>query len=45
MSPVGEVLWHVTMSLEGFIAGSGDATSWVVDHSASREPLPDAWPT
>ena len=25
----GIVLWHVTMSLDGFIAGPGDAMSWV----------------
>jgi dihydrofolate reductase len=26
---VGEVRWHVTMSLDGFIAGSDDAMDWV----------------
>ena len=25
----GKVLWHVTMSLDGFIAGPGDAMDWV----------------
>jgi dihydrofolate reductase len=26
---MGKVLWHVTMSLDGFIAGPGDAMDWV----------------
>jgi dihydrofolate reductase len=26
---VGKVVWHVTMSLDGFIAGPGDAMDWV----------------
>jgi hypothetical protein len=26
---MGLVLWHVTMSLDGFIAGPGDAMDWV----------------
>jgi len=30
MSPEsGKVLWHVTMSLDGFIAGPGDTMDWV----------------
>ncbi|HXM58228.1 MAG TPA: SRPBCC domain-containing protein [Candidatus Dormibacteraeota bacterium] len=27
----GEVLWHVTMSLDGFIAGPGDAMDWIFE--------------
>src|SRR5262249_61581184 len=27
---VGDVIWHTTMSLDGFIAGSDDAMDWVV---------------
>ena len=30
----GTVMWHVTMSLDGFIAGPGDAVDWVFEHSA-----------
>lgn len=26
------VIWHVTMSLDGFIAGPGDAMDWVFEH-------------
>ncbi len=26
---MGKVLWHVTMSLDGFIAGPGDAMDWM----------------
>ncbi len=29
---MGMVLWHVTMSLDGFIAGPGDAMDWVLEH-------------
>jgi dihydrofolate reductase len=29
---MGQVLWHVTMSLDGFIAGPGDDMSWLADH-------------
>jgi dihydrofolate reductase len=28
--PVSSVIWHVTMSLDGFIAGRGDSMDWVV---------------
>jgi dihydrofolate reductase len=28
----GEILWHVTMSLDGFIAGPGDAMEWAFRH-------------
>ena len=30
---MGKVLWYVTMSLDGFIAGRGDALDWVTDFS------------
>jgi hypothetical protein len=29
---VAAVVWHVTMSLDGFIAGTGDAMEWVFDY-------------
>jgi dihydrofolate reductase len=29
----GEVLWHVTMSLDGYIAGPDHAMEWVFEHS------------
>jgi dihydrofolate reductase len=29
---MSKVLWHVTMSLDGFIAGPGDDMTWVFDH-------------
>lgn len=29
---VGKVLWHVTMSLDGFVAGPGDAMGWVFEY-------------
>jgi len=30
------VVWHVTMSLDGFIAGPDDAMDWVFDYFAER---------
>jgi dihydrofolate reductase len=32
LSAMGLVLWHVTMSLDGFIAGPGDAMEWVFEN-------------
>jgi hypothetical protein len=32
---MGVVLWHITMSLDGFIAGPDDAMEWVAMGSAS----------
>ena len=29
---MGRVIWHVTMSLDGFIAGPNDSMEWVVAH-------------
>src|SRR5919199_5978849 len=29
-----KVLWHVTMSLDGFIAGPGDSMSWAFGHAS-----------
>ena len=29
---MGQVLWHVTMSLDGFIAGPRDDMTWLADH-------------
>lgn len=28
---IGKVPWHVTMSLDGFIAGPNDAMDWVLE--------------
>jgi dihydrofolate reductase len=36
----GKVLWHVTMSLDGFISGSNDSIDWVFEYES--EPSPDA---
>jgi hypothetical protein len=30
---MGKVLWHATISLDGFIAGPHDAMEWVFDHA------------
>ncbi len=32
MGIMGKVLWHFTMSLDGFIAGPNDAMDWVFDY-------------
>ena len=29
-----EVLWHITMSVDGFIAGPGETMDWVFDYWA-----------
>jgi len=29
---MGQVLWHATMSLDGFIAGPGDDMTWLADY-------------
>ncbi|HLZ24044.1 MAG TPA: dihydrofolate reductase family protein [Ktedonobacterales bacterium] len=29
---MGKVLWHITMSLDGFIAGPGDAMDWIFSY-------------
>jgi dihydrofolate reductase len=29
---MGKVLWHITMSLDGFIAGPGDDMAWLTDY-------------
>lgn len=34
---MGKVLWHVTMSLDGFIAGPDDAMDWVFEHPGPSE--------
>jgi dihydrofolate reductase len=31
---VSKVIWHVTMSLDGFIAGPDDAMDWAFEHGA-----------
>jgi dihydrofolate reductase len=36
---VGNVIWHVTMSLDGFIAGPGDAMDWVFEYPAEPNAL------
>ena len=34
----GIVLWHVTMSLDGFIAGPDDAMDWIFEY---KDPIPE----
>ncbi len=29
---MSKVLWHITMSLDGFIAGPGDDMGWMIDY-------------
>ncbi|MGW0506133.1 dihydrofolate reductase family protein [Micromonospora sp. NPDC003241] len=36
--PAGKVLWHATVSLDGYIAASGDDVTWVFDHFDPEEP-------
>lgn len=31
------MIWHVTMSLDGFIAGPGDSMDWVFDYTGPNE--------
>ena len=38
---MAEVLWHVTMSLDGFIAGPGDSMDWMF-RNAGQSPNPEA---
>jgi hypothetical protein len=33
---MGQVLWHVTMSPDGFIAGPRDDLTWLADHLGSN---------
>lgn len=35
----GKVVWHVTMSLDGFIAGADDAMDWVFEHHTEPSPV------
>ena len=35
------VLWHVTMSLDGFIAGPDDAMDWLFDHARGPDAVID----
>src|SRR4029453_17157210 len=30
--PMGQVLWHITMSLDGYIAGPRDDMTWLADY-------------
>lgn len=44
---MGKVTWHVTMSLDGFIAGPNDAMDWVfgyisLDCAATRAMLEES---
>jgi dihydrofolate reductase len=34
---MGVVLWHITMSLDGFIAGPDDAMEWVFEYPGPNE--------
>lgn len=36
---MSKVIWHVTMSLDGFIAGPGDAMDWVFEHESAPSAL------
>jgi dihydrofolate reductase len=36
---MGSVIWHVTMSLDGFIAGPDDAMDWVFEHQEATNAL------
>lgn len=38
---MGCVLWHVAMSLDGFIAGRDDAMEWVFDHPGPKDLMDD----
>lgn len=35
----GIVLWHTTMSLDGFIAGPGDTMDWIFNYSYPKEEI------
>ena len=37
----GKVLWHVMMSLDGFIAGADDEMDWVFEVDAGRSAMAD----
>jgi dihydrofolate reductase len=39
---MGLVLWHVTMSLDGFIAGPDDAMEWVFEYPGPNEAVAEA---
>ncbi len=39
---MGKVLWHVTMSLDGFIAGPGDAMDWVFRYAGPNPAVDEA---
>jgi dihydrofolate reductase len=38
---VSEVIWHVTMSLDGFIAGRDDAMDWVFEMESAPSAMAD----
>lgn len=35
----GIVLWHTSMSLDGFISGSGDSMDWIFNYSYPKEEI------
>jgi dihydrofolate reductase len=39
---MGKVTWHVTMSLDGFIAGPDDSMEWAFGHGDEPNPIADA---
>jgi dihydrofolate reductase len=39
---VSETIWHITMSLDGFIAGPGDGMEWAGGHIHGPNPMADA---
>jgi hypothetical protein len=36
----GKVIWHITMSLDGFISGPNDSMDWAFERAT--EPSPEA---
>lgn len=41
---MGKVLWHVTMSLDGFIAGPGDNMTWLTDYAGPNQTVDELLP-
>jgi hypothetical protein len=39
---MSKLTWHVTMSLDGFIAGPDDSVDWAFGHSGEPNPVADA---
>jgi dihydrofolate reductase len=39
---MNKVTWHITMSVDGFIAGPDDEMEWAFGHSSERDPIAEA---